>query len=157
MTHRHDVARQRYAELNFPLDKNLKSYMKDESNPNLLESVRNMSLTSRADNYTKLSRLAVPGSSTNDGNPEGYLSGTWQLTNPRTDQFSKADCESMINSKNDFGMFINTSESSGKLWATTTQDLSSRRAGSLGGDSLASSALPPDSSNRMARRRATQN
>lgn len=43
--HSHDSARQRYAEYNFPLDKKKPIEMKDEENPNLLNSVRQMGST----------------------------------------------------------------------------------------------------------------
>ena len=38
--HKHDQAKKRYAELNFPVDKNDTNSMKDDENPNLLDSVR---------------------------------------------------------------------------------------------------------------------
>ena len=38
--HRHDVAKQRYASFNFPVDTQQTFAMKDQENPNLLDSVR---------------------------------------------------------------------------------------------------------------------
>lgn len=40
VTHHHEVAKQRYASLNFPINANDPMTMKDRSNPNLLDSVR---------------------------------------------------------------------------------------------------------------------
>ena len=64
VTHPHISAKQRYAELNFPVDKASKTEMRDGENPNLLDSVRQMAMTAQTGagwtNFSRQSRLSVP-------------------------------------------------------------------------------------------------
>ena len=64
VTHRHDIAKQRYAELNFPINKKDKVAMEDKDNPNLLASVRSISQRttpiSHISNFVNNGRLNVP-------------------------------------------------------------------------------------------------
>ena len=73
--------------------------MKDDENPNLLGSVRNM--VSQA--FSKTSRLSVPA-------PESPQNKNWKRTDPNAQDLARADGGSAINSKNDFTTFIKTRE-----------------------------------------------
>lgn len=60
--HSHDSEKKRYAKFNFPLNQGDPIEMKDEENPNLLDSVRQMcySTQNQFSTFVKTSRLNVP-------------------------------------------------------------------------------------------------
>ena len=108
VTHKHHDAKTRYAKFNFPVNNHEPFTFSDEENPNLLNSVRQqMSATAVSNycNFSKISRLSVPGS----GSPKTIRhEKDWSRTDPQAPDLSKADTGSMLNSKNDFSMFIKT-------------------------------------------------
>ncbi len=62
---KHDIALKRYAQFNFPLNNKETANVKDEDNPNLLNSVRLMSSNERntgdyLQSFAVNSRLSVP-------------------------------------------------------------------------------------------------
>ena len=118
VSHRHDHDRYRYAKLNFPVDTQETFEMRDGENPNLLGSVRHMA--SQA--FSKTSRLSVPAaeSPTNMKN--------WKRSDPNAQDLARTDGSSVINSNNDFNMFIKTKETP-VGWAEKSRSYHNRRSG----------------------------
>lgn len=92
--------------------------MKDDENPNLLDSVRHMA--SQA--FSKTSRLSVPAadSPTNMKN--------WKRSDPNAQDLARTDGSSVINSNNDFTMFIKTKDTP-VGWAEKSRSYHNRRSG----------------------------
>ena len=114
--HRHDLDRQRYASYNFPVNKRQPVEMKDNKNPNLLESVRkrSSSSTKAISGFAKTSRLSVPNKlSLNE------MAANWKRNDPKANDLPNQDNERMLNSKNNFDLFIRTNSSPNAVLASS--------------------------------------